>query len=94
MVAHDRMAIHELIHRWWFEYDEGNLDVLVTLAGDIGVSNPLAPFPGGECREAQTACREGAHFWKDRRDAFGGTIHRLRERPKKRCGESVAQTRK
>jgi hypothetical protein len=31
MVAHDRMAIHELIHRWWFEYDEGNLDVLDSL---------------------------------------------------------------
>jgi CxxC motif-containing protein (DUF1111 family) len=28
------------------------------LAGDIGVSNPLAPFPWGECTEAETACRE------------------------------------
>ena len=28
------------------------------LAGDIGVSNPLAPVAWGECSEAQTACRE------------------------------------
>ena len=28
------------------------------LAGDIGVSNPLAPHPAGDCTEAQTACRE------------------------------------
>jgi CxxC motif-containing protein (DUF1111 family) len=28
------------------------------LAGDIGVSNPLAPFPWGECTQAETACRE------------------------------------
>ena len=28
MSAHDRTAIHELIHRWWVEYDEGRLDVL------------------------------------------------------------------
>jgi CxxC motif-containing protein (DUF1111 family) len=27
------------------------------LAGDIGVSNPLAPFAWGECSEAQVACR-------------------------------------
>jgi CxxC motif-containing protein (DUF1111 family) len=27
------------------------------LAGDIGVSNPLAPFPWGECTEAETDCR-------------------------------------
>ena len=28
------------------------------LAGDIGVSNPLAPVPWGECSEAEQACRE------------------------------------
>ena len=27
MTAHDRFAAHELIHRWWFNYDEGHLDV-------------------------------------------------------------------
>jgi hypothetical protein len=34
MTAHDRMAIHELIHRWWFNYDEGHLDVLDGLLTD------------------------------------------------------------
>jgi hypothetical protein len=28
MSNHDRFAAHELIHRWWFNYDEGNMDVL------------------------------------------------------------------
>jgi CxxC motif-containing protein (DUF1111 family) len=27
------------------------------LAGDIGISNPLAPFPWGECSAAEKACR-------------------------------------
>jgi hypothetical protein len=31
MTNHDRFAAHELIHRWWFNYDEGNLDVLQSL---------------------------------------------------------------
>jgi hypothetical protein len=34
MTAHDRMAIHELIHSWWFNYDEGHLDVLEGLLTD------------------------------------------------------------
>src|SRR5687767_14090646 len=25
---HDHFAAHELIHRWWYNYDEGNLGVL------------------------------------------------------------------
>jgi SnoaL-like domain len=28
MAAHDRLAIHEFIHRYWFHYDEGLIDVL------------------------------------------------------------------
>lgn len=23
---HDRLAVHELLHRWWFVYDEGHFD--------------------------------------------------------------------
>ncbi|MCF7992820.1 MAG: c-type cytochrome [Thiohalocapsa sp.] len=30
-------------------------------AGDIGISTPLHPHGGGECTEAQTACRESLH---------------------------------
>lgn len=31
MSAHDRLAAHETIARWWFNYDEGNLGVLESL---------------------------------------------------------------
>jgi len=31
MTTHDRFAIHELIHRYWFHYDEGHLDVVAGL---------------------------------------------------------------
>lgn len=36
----DRMAVHELIARWWSCYDEGEMDVLGQLAADdIGVDS-------------------------------------------------------
>ena len=28
MPAHDHVAVHELIHRYWFHYDEGRLEVI------------------------------------------------------------------
>lgn len=31
------------------------------MAGDIGVSNPLAPDPWGDCTPAQSECRDGPH---------------------------------
>jgi hypothetical protein len=31
MTVHDRFAAHELIHQWWFNYDEGHLDVCAGL---------------------------------------------------------------
>jgi hypothetical protein len=34
MSSHDRLAIHETINRWWFNYDEGHLDVLEELLTD------------------------------------------------------------
>ena len=34
MPAHDRLAVHELIHRYWFHYDEGHLDVIAGLLLD------------------------------------------------------------
>jgi hypothetical protein len=34
MAAHDRVAIHEFIHRYWFHYDEGLLDVLAGMVCD------------------------------------------------------------
>jgi hypothetical protein len=34
MSRHDRFAAHEFINRYWFNYDEGNLDVLAGLLAD------------------------------------------------------------
>jgi 3-phenylpropionate/cinnamic acid dioxygenase small subunit len=31
MTKHDRFAAHELIHRYWFSYDEGHFDLLTTM---------------------------------------------------------------
>jgi SnoaL-like domain len=31
VVSHDRLAAHELIHRYWLNYDEGNMEVLESL---------------------------------------------------------------
>ena len=32
--GHDRLAVHEFVHSWWFHYDEGHLDVLAGLLTD------------------------------------------------------------
>lgn len=34
MTGHDRFAAHELINRWWLNYDEGNLSLLESLLTD------------------------------------------------------------
>ena len=34
MTRHDRFAAHEFINRYWFNYDEGHLDVLAGLLTD------------------------------------------------------------
>ena len=34
MTGHDHFAAHELVHRWWYTYDEGHLDVLEGLVTD------------------------------------------------------------
>jgi SnoaL-like domain len=31
MTVHDHFAAHEVIHRWWFNYDEGKLDVIARM---------------------------------------------------------------
>ncbi len=56
--SHDRFAAHELINRWWFNYDEGNLDVIEGLltedcrtssATDLG-THPHEEFIRSDCR--------------------------------------------
>ena len=34
MTRHDRFAAHEFINRYWFNYDEGHLDVIAGLLTD------------------------------------------------------------
>ncbi|MEU8139618.1 nuclear transport factor 2 family protein [Streptodolium elevatio] len=34
MPAHDHLAAHQVVHRWWFNYDEGHLDVLAGLLAE------------------------------------------------------------
>ena len=34
MTRHDRFAAHEFISRYWFNYDEGHLDVIAALLTD------------------------------------------------------------
>lgn len=33
-VVHDHLAVHETLHRWYFHYDEGRLDVCATMVAD------------------------------------------------------------
>ncbi len=34
MLTHDHLAAHEFVHRWWFAYDEGHLEILDGLVTD------------------------------------------------------------
>jgi len=34
VTTHDHLAAHDLVHRWWFNYDEGNFDVIAGLLSD------------------------------------------------------------
>jgi len=70
-MPHDRLAIHEFIHAWWFNYDEGHLDRLAPLlADDCRVSSrtergdhPHEVFIASDCYG-----REAAFGWiKDHR---------------------------
>ena len=67
MTRHDHFAAHELIHRWWFNYDEGNLAVLDELLTDdchtssrteLG-THPFEEFIRSDCRG-----RDAAMSWK------------------------------
>jgi hypothetical protein len=61
--VHDRFAAHELIHRWWFNYDEGRLEVLEgLLTEDAHVSSrtdtgehPYEEFIASDCRGRDAA---------------------------------------
>ncbi len=71
---HDRLAAHELVHRWWFNYDEGNLDVLeALLAVDCHTSSrtELGTHPHEEFIRSDCHGRAAVMAWKKqhRRDS-------------------------
>lgn len=63
MPAHDRFAAHELIHRYWFLYDEGRLDELAAvLAPDCRLrsrtetgQHPFEEFIASDCHGLEEA---------------------------------------
>ena len=64
---HDRMAIHELIHRWWVHYDEGHLDVLEDLLTDdchTSSRTELGDHPHEQFIASDNHGREATMAWK------------------------------
>ena len=66
-MAHDHFAAHELIHRWWFNYDEGHLDVIAQLLTDdchVSSRTELGNHPHEEFIRSDCRGREVAMAWK------------------------------
>jgi len=66
MTVHDRFAAHELIHRWWFNYDEGHLDVLSDLLTDdchLSSRTELGNHPYEEFIRSDSVGRDAAMAW-------------------------------
>jgi 3-phenylpropionate/cinnamic acid dioxygenase small subunit len=66
MTAHDRFAAHELIHRYWFNYDEGHLDVceaLLTEDCHLSSRTELGTHPHEEFIRSDSHGREAAMAW-------------------------------
>jgi hypothetical protein len=64
--GHDRLAAHELVHRWWFNYDEGNLDVLAGLVTDdchLSSRTETGQHPHEEFIRSDSRGRETALAW-------------------------------
>ena len=71
MPAHDRFAVHELIHRYWFHYDEGHLDVIEGLLHEdchVRSRTETGQHPYEEFIASDNAGREATMIWtKDHR---------------------------
>jgi len=71
MPVHDHFAAHELIHRYWYNYDEGYLDVLAGfLADDCHLSSrtETGQHPFEEFIRSDNHGRDAAMAWtKDHR---------------------------
>ena len=66
MTTHDRFAAHEFIHHWWFNYDEGNFDILFPLLTDdchIKSRTERGDHPHEQFIAADTQGREASMAW-------------------------------
>ena len=66
MTVHDRFAAHELVHRWWFNYDEGHLDVLRELLTEdchLMSRTELGNHPYEEFIRSDSTGRDTAMAW-------------------------------
>ena len=66
MITHDRFAAHEFIHHWWFNYDEGNFDILFPLLTDdchIKSRTERGDHPHEQFIAADTQGREASMAW-------------------------------
>ena len=66
MTIHDHLAAHELIHRWWFNYDEGHLDVCEGLLTDdchLSSRTELGTHPHEDFIRSNSHGREVAMRW-------------------------------
>jgi hypothetical protein len=64
---HDRFAAHELVHRWWWLYDEGHLDVLEDLVADdchTSSRTELGTHPHEDFIRSDCHGREAVMAWK------------------------------
>jgi hypothetical protein len=71
MAEHDRLAAHEFVHHWWFNYDEGNLKVLSGLVTEdchLRSRTELGNHPYEKFIASDNRGREAAMSWtKDHR---------------------------
>lgn len=66
MNTHDHFAAHQLVHRWWFNYDEGRLDVLADLLVDdchLSSRTETGQHPHEEFIRSDSRGREAAMAW-------------------------------
>jgi hypothetical protein len=66
VTSHDHLAAHELLHRWWFNYDEGHMDVLAGLLADdahLSSRTETGQHPFEEFIRSDSIGRDAAMAW-------------------------------
>jgi hypothetical protein len=66
LTVHDHFAAHQLVHRWWFTYDEGRLDELAGLLADdchLSSRTETGQHPHEEFIRSDSRGREAAMAW-------------------------------